>query len=84
MDIEYLNRWVTNQLSSGIPKEEIGKNVLNYTKLNREEAEHFVNDPLYREEYKLSSNKTPEIEQNFTDENIITILSGIETQLEEI
>ena len=84
MDTEYLNKWVTTQLDSGIPKEEIVKNIVNYVKLSQEEAEKYVNDPLYREKFKLSDNKTTEIEQETEDENIISKLSGIENQLEEI
>ena len=84
MDTEYLNKWVTTQLDSGIPKEEIVKNIVNYAKLSQEEAEKYVNDPLYREKFKLSDNKTTEIEQEPEDEKIISKLSGIEHQLKEI
>ena len=84
MDTEYLNKWVTTQLDSGIPKEEIVKNIVNYAKLSQEEAEKYVNDPLYREKFKLSDNKTTEIEQEPEDENIVSKLSGIENQLGEI
>jgi len=57
---------------------------VNFAKLSREEAENFVNDPLYRENFKLSGNQTTEIEQESTDENIISKLSGIENQLKQI
>ena len=84
MDTDYLYKWVTIQLNSGISKSEIVNNVMNYAKMSREEAEKYVNDPLYREKFKLSANKTTEIEQEPTDDNIISKLSGIEKQLKQI
>ena len=75
---------VTIQLDSGISKSEIVNNVMNYAKLSREEAENYVNDPLFRDNFKLSDNQVRETEQESTDENIIIKLSGIENQLKEI
>lgn len=84
MDTDYLYRWVTIQLNSGISKSEIINNVMNYAKLSREESEKLVNDPSYWEKLKLSDDKTTEIEQVPTDDSIVSKLSGIENQLKQI
>lgn len=84
MDTDYLYKWVTIQLDSGIPKEEIIKNIVNYANLSQEEAKNYVNDPLYRGNFGLPDNEEQVTEQEPTDENIVSKLSGIENQLKEI
>ncbi|MBW1854539.1 MAG: hypothetical protein JRJ00_07645 [Deltaproteobacteria bacterium] len=84
MDETYLYNWVNKQLNAGIPKAEIVNNVLNYTKLSREEAENYVNDPLYRQNFKLSHNEARGSEQEPTENDIISKLSGIENELKAV
>jgi hypothetical protein len=64
MDTDYLYKWVTIQLNSGIPKEEIVKNIVNFAKLSREEADNFVNDPLYRENFNYQVIKQQKLSKN--------------------
>ena len=82
MDTKYLYNWVANQLNAEIARSEIIKNVMSYANFSKEEAEKYVNDPHYRENFKL--NNTEETEQGSKDEYVLSEISKIKNELKEV